>query len=157
MPTPAASPIGQLLSFAVGDDEYGVDILQVKRLLEHAPATWVPGLPAWMRGVMSFHGAIIPVIDLRVRFGRPPGEYGRFSVIVVVSAGSRTIALLVDRVVGVSELAAGALQDAGDRAGMRPPFVQALAQVDDRVVTVLDVAALARPEGSMGRPGGKQP
>lgn len=143
------SPPVQLLTFAIGDDEYGVDILEVKRLLEHAVPTPVPGLPGWMRGVLSFHGAVIPILDLRVRFGGAPGDYGRFSVIIVVNAGARTLGLLVDRVVGVSDVGKGSLQDAGERAGVRPPFVRAMAQVDDRLVTVLDVVALGRVD-SMG-------
>ncbi len=142
----APDRVVQLLTFALGDEEYGVEILQVKRLLEHAAPTPVPGLPAWMRGLMSFHGAIIPVLDLRVRFGGAPGEYGRFAVIIVVAAGARTIGLLADRVVGVADLPTSAIQDTGERAGVRPPFVRAMARVEDRLVTVLDIVAIGRAE-----------
>jgi purine-binding chemotaxis protein CheW len=136
----------QLLTFAIGSEEYGVDILQVKRLLEHAPSTPVPGLPTWIRGLMNFHGAIIPVLDLRVRFGEAPGDYGRFSVIIVVASGTRTIGLLADRVVGVAAVTANAIQDTGEQAGFRPMFVRAMAHVEERLVTVLDVVAIGHAE-----------
>lgn len=143
----AATPATvQLLTFAIGSEEYGVDILQVKRLLEHAPPTPVPGLPAWIRGLMNFHGAIIPVLDLRVRFGEPPGDYGRFAVIIVVASGTRTIGLLADRVVGVTAVAANAIQDTGEQAGFRPMFVRAMARVEERLVTLLDVVAIGHAE-----------
>jgi purine-binding chemotaxis protein CheW len=136
----------QLLTFAIGNEEYGLDILSVKKIRENTPTTPVPGVPPSIRGLINFHGLIIPVMDLRTRLGLDPAEYSRFSVVIVVSAAGKTVGLLADSVVGVLEIPAGDLQDAPVRAGARTPFIRAMARGEERLVIVLDVDEIVKLE-----------
>ena len=145
--TPGA-PNTQLLTFAIGSEEYGLDILSVKKIRENTRTTPVPGIPACIRGLINFHGLIIPVMDLRVRLDLERGEYSRFSVVIVVGAAGKTMGLLADSVVGVLEIPTGGLQDAPARAGVRTPFIRAMAEDDQRLVIVLDVDEIVKLENT---------
>jgi purine-binding chemotaxis protein CheW len=71
-PAPAAPLGGKYLTFGLGDEEYGVAVLKVREIIGMQPVTRVPRTPAFIRGVINLRGAVIPVMDLRERFGMPP-------------------------------------------------------------------------------------
>lgn len=132
----------QLVTFRIGDDQFAADIFSVERVLRHAKPRPVPDLPAWIEGVIDYQGRVIPVIDLRVRFGvagdRPEGA--RFVVCVV---DDDWIAMTVDSVQEVAKI---------DDAQIEPPpaifrgltreYLKGLVRRADGVVVVLDVAYL---------------
>ena len=132
----------QLVTFRIGDDQFAADIFSVERVLRHAKPRPVPDLPAWIEGVIDYQGRVIPVIDLRARFGvageRPEGA--RFVVCVV---GDDWIAMTVDSVQEVAII---------DDAQIEPPpaifrgltrdYLKGLVRRADGVVVVLDVTHL---------------
>ena len=77
--------VGKYLTFALGEEEYGVAILNVQEIKGYAPVTPIPNTPPYVKGVMNLRGTIVPVIDLRLRLGMPVADYGPFTVIVVES------------------------------------------------------------------------
>lgn len=130
----------QYLTFTLGDEEYGIQILKVQEIKGFSPVTPIPNSPAYVRGVMNLRGTIIPVIDLRQRFELPTVEYNRFNVIIVVRVGARTMGLLVDAVSDVLNIAREDVQpppDFGDRESTRT--VSGLARARDKVVMLLDI------------------
>ncbi|SET43340.1 chemotaxis protein CheW [Oceanicella actignis] len=88
----------QYVTFMVGDRTYGVDIVSVREIKQWTPATMLPNQPAYTRGVLNLRGTIVPVHDLRARFGGPLTEATDTHVVVIVWIGQQTIGILVDAV-----------------------------------------------------------
>src|SRR6058998_2848247 len=99
---PATAADGpQYLTFRLGAEEYGVEILKVQEIRSYSAVTPVPNTPRAVRGVMNLRGQIIPVLDLRTKFGMPEAEYSRFAVVIVVVISGKVVGLLAD---GVSDV-----------------------------------------------------
>jgi purine-binding chemotaxis protein CheW len=131
----------QYLTFALGGQEYGIDILNVLEIKGCAPITPIPNTPAHVKGVMNLRGTIIPVIDLRAKLGMREAEYGAFTVIVVVRVGPKVIGLVVDAVSDVLNIPESDIQptpDFGKPVDAR--FIEGMAKAGDRLVILLGVA-----------------
>src|SRR5512143_2311417 len=111
-PTGAATDGTQYLTFALGEEEYGVAILNVQEIRGYSPATPIPNTPAYVKGVMNLRGTIVPVIDLRLRLGMPAAEYGPFTVIIVMAVGRKVVGAIVDAVSDVLAFADADVQPA---------------------------------------------
>jgi len=129
-------PRQQYLSFRVGEQEYAIDILMVQEIRGQTPITVLPQTPSHVRGAMNLRGTIVPVYDVRERFGLGTSEYTRFSVIIVVAVGPRQVGLLVDAVSDVIDLGADQLEPPPD-LGVSEGYVQALGRVAERILIVL--------------------
>ena len=92
----------QFLTFALGDEEFGIDILKVQEIKGYSAITRVPRTPQDIRGVMNLRGTIVPIVDLRTKFQLEPREYDRFTVIIVVVVRGRAVGLVVDAVSDVT-------------------------------------------------------
>lgn len=88
----------QLVSFTVGNEEYGVDIMAVREIRAWSETTPLPNTPEVVRGVINMRGAIVPIFDLRARFGMPRTEPTKYNVVIIVSISSRIVGILVDAV-----------------------------------------------------------
>jgi purine-binding chemotaxis protein CheW len=142
------SALRQYLRFALADGIYAVPIDSVREILEIGPATPLPLMPSFVRGVMNLRGAVVPVIDLAARLGLPPAVTGRRTCIVVVEVqpaadtehGAQVIGLLVDAVHEVLDAEAESLEEApalGNR--IEPRYINAIARSRNEMVTVLDL------------------
>jgi purine-binding chemotaxis protein CheW len=130
----------QYLTFALGDEEYGVEILKVQEIRGYAPITPIPNTPPHVMGVMNLRGAIVPVVDLRRTLGMPATDYTPFTVIVVVTVGTRAMGLIVDAVSDVLDVGRAEMQatpDFGTQVDAR--FVRGLARVGGKLVILLDI------------------
>ena len=141
------TPSTQYLTFVVGDEEYGVGILQTKEIIEYDTVTTVPNAPSFIRGVINLRGSVVPVVDLAVRFGRTPGAITRRSCIVVVEMrheGARTIVgIAADRVTQVAELAAADVEAVPEfGTGGRSAFLTGLGRSGKRFLLLLDTEKL---------------
>ena len=135
----------QYLTFALGDEEYGVAILNVQEIKGYAPVTPIPNTPPWVRGVMNLRGTIVPVIDLRLRLGMPAVDYGPFTVIVVLAVGAKVVGAIVDAVSDVLSIPDGQVQQTPDLGvAIDVRFVGGIAQADDKLVILLDAETLLR-------------
>lgn len=141
-PTPETHGVpGQILTFALGAEEYGLDILDVQEIKGLAPISAIPNTPPHVRGVINLRGTIVPILGLRERFGMPPADPSPFAVIIVVRVDGRTNGLLVDAVSDVLAIQPEDV-DLPPELGRNPElrFVRGIARAGGRIVTLLDVA-----------------
>lgn len=141
----------QFLSFVVDDEEYGVDILQVQEIRGWSKVTRIPNMPEYIRGVLNLRGAVVPIIDLRMRFGLPALEYGPTTVVVVLrvrrAETTRDMGVVVDGVSEVYAVPVNSIRPPPDFGGhIRSDFVQGLATLEEKMVILLDVDRLLNSE-----------
>jgi purine-binding chemotaxis protein CheW len=100
----------EFISFAIGDEQYGVDIMAVREIKEWSGVTQLPNQPDYMRGVLNLRGVMVPIIDLRCRFGQGLTDATPVHVVIVVQVGNKTIGLLADRVLDIVSVEASRIQ-----------------------------------------------
>lgn len=135
------------LTFRLGDQDYGVAISKVQEIREWTKVTPLPSSPLYIRGMLNLRGAIVPVIDLRLRFGLDALERDSVAVIIVVNVGNRLAGILVDTVsdvISVNQDQRRALPEFEGHANRR--FIDGLAQIDDRLMVLLNVDKLVAPD-----------
>lgn len=133
----------QFITFTLGAEEFGIDIMLVREIKGWTETTALPKTPHYMRGVINLRGVIVPILDLRARFGMGPTEPSQTHVIIIVTAGARITGLLVDAVsdiVSVEPETVRPVPDMGPTVGER--FVDGLAALGDRMVTLVSLDAL---------------
>ena len=135
---------GQYLTFMMAGEEYGVEILKVQEIKGWDSVTPIPNTPEHVLGVINLRGAVVPIIDLRLRFGLPAMDYGPTTVVIVVKMLNRdhscTIGLVVDAVADVYRLEDSEIQPPPDIGGaVHTDFVRGLATVDEKMVILLEV------------------
>jgi purine-binding chemotaxis protein CheW len=139
----------QLLTFCLGDETYGMDILRVQELRGWTPVTRVPKAPDHMLGVLNLRGSIVPIIDMRRRFNLAKADFTPLTVIVVVSvqleSGRREFGMVVDSVSEVIDLAADQVQETPEiGARSSEEFILGLATAHERMVILLDIDRLVK-------------
>ena len=149
VPAPAnalAQALGeqQYLTFLLGGEMFAIEILNIREIIEYGALTTVPMMPPFIRGVINLRGAVVPVIDLSVRFGRAPVEVTRRTCIVIIeieNAGERQdIGIVVDSVSEVLEIPASMVEPPPSfGARIRTDFIQGMGKVNDRFVIILNV------------------
>jgi purine-binding chemotaxis protein CheW len=102
--------LSQFISFAIGTDQYGVDIMAVREIKGWSEITHLPKQPEYMRGVLNLRGAMVPIIDLRCRFGQGLTAATPLHVVIVVQIGARQAGLLADRVLDIVGVNAAQIQ-----------------------------------------------
>ena len=144
---PSGGEPKQYLTFALCGEDYGIDILQVQEIKCLSRITPIPNTPRHVKGVLNLRGTVVPVIDLRTKFGLGEIEYNRFTVIIVVNVGRRVMGLVVDAVSDVLNLADSDVQAAPELGGnLDLSFVTGMARSGERLVTLLDIDRLLREE-----------
>jgi purine-binding chemotaxis protein CheW len=145
-PVQAGAP-AQFLTFALGEEIFAMDIRTVREIIQVGPMTTVPLMPAFVRGVINLRGAVVPVIDLHVRFGHSPARVGKKSCVVIFDAqgqpgsgGDRVeLGLMVDAVSEVIEIAADQIEPPPNfGTSVRRDFIQGMGKVAGRFVIVLE-------------------
>jgi len=133
----------QYLTFLLGTEQYGVEILRVQEIRGYSAVTPIPNTPAFIRGVINLRGTVVPVVDLRAKFSMEATEYNKFTVIIVVTVGVRVIGLVVDAVSDVLDIPAAEIRTAPD-LGVRVDtrFISGMATVGDRMTVLLDIERL---------------
>jgi purine-binding chemotaxis protein CheW len=134
------SDAGQYLTFALGQEEYGVEILKVQEIKGYVPATPVPNTPNFIKGVMNLRGTIIPVVDLRAKLSLKEAEYNQFTVIIVVTVGTKVVGLIVDSVSDVLNIPKADIQAApelGSTVDVR--FIDGMAKAGEKIVMLLNI------------------
>ena len=135
----AASP-SQFVSFAIGDDQYGVDIMSVREIKGWSEITRLPRQPDYVRGVINLRGVIVPIIDLRCRFGQGVTEATPLHIVMVVQVGLRPVGLLVDSVLDIVTLEQVQIQPVPRMArGSRVDFLSGLAVLDGVMIALIDL------------------
>jgi purine-binding chemotaxis protein CheW len=137
----------QMLTFRLGDEGYGVDILRVKEIRGWSPVTRIPQSRSHVLGVLNLRGSIVPIIDLRVRFCLEKAEFTPLTVIIVLSislgADSRECGLVVDSVSDVLDISPDAMRPVPNlSSSVDAEFIHGLANVEGRMMILLNVDEL---------------
>jgi purine-binding chemotaxis protein CheW len=131
-----------LVVCVLGDELYALDIAVVKEIIAWEPVTRVPRVQGWAQGIINLRGNIIPVVDLRKRFGLPEAEIGRETRVVVVEMGQIVVGLVVDGVTEVLRVPSSQVESSVLTAGVDAGFVRGVAKTDRGLVLLLDVDRL---------------
>ncbi|BAV33789.1 chemotaxis protein CheW [Sulfuricaulis limicola] len=137
----------QFLTFRLHGQDYGIGILKIQEIKGWDKVTPIPNSPAYVKGVLNLRGVIVPVIDLRLRFGLPEAERDIFTVIIVANVNGRLAGIVVDAVSDVINVGAAHLCEAPEYEGQENrEFIKGLAQVDGKLLVLLDVDRLVNPD-----------
>ena len=138
----------QWLTFRLGKETYGLEILQVRELISSPDnITRVPRMPSFLLGMINLRGMVLPIMDLRKRFEMSDFETGPFTVIIIVQIKSKVIGVVVDSVVDVVNLQNDNLLEAPDEStDLDSKFVKGLANLRGEMVILLDLEQLLAPE-----------
>ena len=130
----------EVLVFILGGEEYAVDILKVQEIRGYEKVTPIPAAPAYLKGVVNLRGIIVPVIDMRIKFGLPEPRYDSFTVVIILRVGGRIIGIVVDGVSDVVRLAPGDVKAApGLGSIVDSGFLAGLATQGDRMILLLEI------------------
>jgi purine-binding chemotaxis protein CheW len=149
---PAEPTMAQYLTFVLDGEVFAIGILAIKEIIEFHPLTVVPMMPRSIRGVINLRGAVVPVIDLAVRFGRKPAEVTKRTCIVIVEVEldgeRRVVGVIVDAVNQVLDLLSSEIEPApafGSR--IRTDFIHGLGKIAGKFVILLDVHQVLSMDG----------
>jgi purine-binding chemotaxis protein CheW len=135
----------QYLTFLLGNEMFGIGILNIKEIIEYGSLTSVPMMPEFIRGVINLRGAVVPVVDLAARFGRGASNITRRSCIVIIETDhedeKQDIGVVVDAVSEVLEIPAADIEPAPSfGAKIRPDFISGMGKVKDKFVILLEAS-----------------
>jgi purine-binding chemotaxis protein CheW len=134
----ANSANNEFVAFRVGAQEFCVDIMGVREIRGWTPATPLPHAPSYVRGVINLRGAVLPIVDLGLRFGLGPTEPTPRSVIIVVHIHQQVVGLLVDAVSDILTSSEESMQPTPDIASdMAKTFVKGVYAVDSRMISIV--------------------
>jgi len=133
----------EVLVFVLGGEEYCVDILKVQEIRGYEKVTPIPAAPAYLKGVVNLRGVIVPVIDLRMKFGMAEPRYDTFTVVIVLRIAGRVVGAVVDAVSDVLQLAASEVKPAPSLGSVvDASFIAGLATQAGRMILILDIEKL---------------
>jgi len=140
--TTARPDTRQFLTFRIGAEEYGLDILRVQEIRSYEPPTRVAHAPDFVKGVVNLRGVIVPIVDLRLRLGQN-GDYNAFTVVIVLNVAHRVVGVVVDSVSDVLELSAEQIKPRPEvAAALDARFITGLGKIADRMLILLDIEAM---------------
>jgi purine-binding chemotaxis protein CheW len=134
------SELLQLVSFKMGNEEFGIDILNVKEIIRMLNITKIPNSPVYMEGIINLRGQVIPVIDLRTKLGMPKRKADTDTRIVVVDIEGRTVGFLVDAVSEVLRIPKNITEAPPEiTTGINSEYITAVGKLEDRLLTMIDL------------------
>jgi purine-binding chemotaxis protein CheW len=136
----------QLVGFRLGDEDYAIAITKIQEIILMKPITRIPEVPTFIEGLINLRGVVIPIINLRKRFGMPARDQDEETRTIVVNVNDKTIGCVVDAVTRVMRLNEDQIQDAPTTfSAVSQRYISGLAKLDDRLLIVLDVEKLFEP------------
>lgn len=135
---------GEFLTFRLGAEEYGIDILRVQEIRSYEPPTRIANAPQHILGVVNLRGVIVPVVDLRIKLGCERVEYNGLTVVIVLNVKGRVVGAVVDSVSDVLELPRDQIRSAPEMASgtVDTAFITGIASVGERMLILMDIEAL---------------
>ena len=135
---------GEFLTFRLGGEEYGIDILRVQEIRSYEQPTRIANAPAFIKGVVNLRGVIVPIIDLRLKLGCDSAEYNTFTVVIVLNVKGRVIGAVVDSVSDVMELGRDQIKPAPEMATATEDtqYITGIATANERMLILMDIEGL---------------
>jgi len=130
----------QLVSFKIGQEEFGIEIIKVQEIIKVMQITKVPNAPDFVDGVINLRGRVIPVVDLRIKLGLPKQDYTKNTRIIVIELNSRTVGFIVDEVSEVLRINRNITEEPPEMVGnVEKEFITAIGKLEDRLLILLDL------------------
>ncbi|MBL6749032.1 MAG: chemotaxis protein CheW [Nevskia sp.] len=133
----------EFLTFKLGAEDYGVDILKVQEIRGYDAVTRIPDAPEYIKGLINLRGTIVPVIDLRLKFRLGEARYDAFTVMIILNVAGRTVGMVVDSVsdvIGLDEARIKPAPEFGSALDVR--YLSGLGTLDDRMLILIDIERL---------------
>ena len=139
----AAPASGEYLTFRLGQEEYGIDILKVQEIRSYEQPTRIANAPEFIKGVINLRGIIIPVVDMRIKFHLGEPVYDQFTVVIILNIGGRIVGMVVDSVSDVIALSSSQIKAAPDvGTALNTDFLIGLGTVEERMLILVDIDML---------------
>ena len=133
----------QLVTFSIGEEEFGVNILQVQEIIRTMDITRVPRAPEFVEGVINLRGKVIPIVDMRSRFGLSHKEHDKYTRIIVIEIEMIIVGFVVDSVSEVLRIPANSVQPPPPVvAGLESDYIDGVGKLEDRLLILLDLDSL---------------
>ncbi|MGE4298581.1 MAG: chemotaxis protein CheW [Desulfovibrionaceae bacterium] len=137
----------QLVTFSIGEEEFGVDILKVQEIIRTMEITKVPRAPEFVEGVINLRGKVIPIIDLRMRFGLTSREHDKHTRIIVIEINNMVVGFVVDSVSEVLRIPANTIEPPPPVvSGLESEYISGVGKLADRLLILLDLDRLLSTE-----------
>jgi len=138
---------GEFLTFRLGEEEYGIDILRVQEIRSYEQPTRIANAPHFIKGVVNLRGVIVPIVDLRMKLGCAAAEYNTFTVVIVLNVKGRVVGAVVDSVSDVLELSSDTIKPAPElSSAVDSGFITGIGAVKngdaERMLILMDIEAL---------------
>lgn len=135
--------IREFLTFRLGNEQYGCDILKVQEIRGYENPTRIANAPEYIKGVINLRGTIVPVLDMRIKFNVCEVKYDTFTVAIILNVANRVLGMVVDSVSDVLQIDEKSIQPAPDFSeGLDVSYVMGLATLDDRMLILVDIEKL---------------
>jgi len=134
---------GEYLTFRLGSEEYGIDILRVQEIRSYEQPTRIANAPSFLKGVVNLRGVIVPIVDLRLKLGCDSAEYNHFTVVIVLNVRGRVVGAVVDSVSDVLELSGDTIRPApATNSTIDTSYITGIGSVAERMLILMDIEAL---------------
>lgn len=142
-PKTVVEKANEYLTFRLGGEEYGIDILRVQEIRSYEAPTRLANAPSFVKGIINLRGVIVPIIDLRLKLGCDNADYDPFTVVIVLNVKGTVIGAIVDAVSDVVGLTQSAIKPAPQFQGqMDSNFVRGIAKLEERMLVIMDIESL---------------
>jgi purine-binding chemotaxis protein CheW len=133
----------EYLTFKLGSEEYGIDILKVQEIRGYDQVTPIANSPQFLKGVINLRGTIAPIVDMRIKFGVSKAEYDQFTVVIILNIAHRIVGIVVDSVSDVTPLSADQVRPTPELGGVvDTSYINGLAALGERMLILLDIEKL---------------
>jgi purine-binding chemotaxis protein CheW len=138
----------EVLSFKLGNEEYGMSILKVQEIRGYEAVTRIANAPDYVKGVVNLRGIIVPIVDMRIKFGLGTPTYDQFTVVIILNIGNRVLGMVVDSVSDVVTLTADQIRPAPemglsrDGGALDTGYLQGLGTLGERMLILVDIEKL---------------
>lgn len=133
----------EYLTFTLGEEEYAIDILKVQEIRGYDTVTSIAHAPLFIKGVINLRGTIVPIVDLRIKFGVGVVEYTPFTVTIILNVGGRVVGMVVDSVSDVLALESSKILPAPEfSSSLDTRYIHGLGSIDERMLIVVDIEKL---------------
>jgi purine-binding chemotaxis protein CheW len=133
----------EYLTFTLGEEEYGIDILKVQEIRGYDAVTKIANTPEFIKGVINLRGTIVPIIDMRIKFKLGNVAYDQFTVVIILNIANRVVGMVVDGVSDVIALPSEQIKPAPEFGGtLDTQYILGLATVEERMLIIIDIERL---------------
>jgi len=134
----------EFLTFTLGKEEYGIDILKVQEIRGYEAVTHIANAPEFIKGVVNLRGTIVPIVDMRIKFNLGAANYDQFTVVIVLNVAGRVVGMVVDGVSDVIALGPEQMRPAPDFSSTTfdTRYITGLGTIDERMLILIDIEKL---------------